>query len=80
MSSTTHSTHAMHHHMSALEQTRREFGGPRAQTASSKAVNESMTATGSPVTGNATPAPAPAPAPASPSQIRQTQAEFGFER
>jgi hypothetical protein len=77
MSSITHSTHAIHRHMSALEQTRREFGGPRAQTASSNAVTESTPATGSPVAGNVKAGPAPA----SPSQIRQTQAEFGsFER
>jgi DNA-directed RNA polymerase specialized sigma24 family protein len=73
-SSSTHSTHSLHHRISVLQQTRREFGVARAHTANSSAVSESAPAAGAAAAGSA------GAAPASPSQIRQTQAEFGFER
>jgi DNA-directed RNA polymerase specialized sigma24 family protein len=61
----------VHHRVSAIAQTRREFGGPVAKSAES-------TPTAS------TPSPAADPKSAPPSvstaQTRQTQAEFGFER
>jgi DNA-directed RNA polymerase specialized sigma24 family protein len=76
LSRTSSTSHLTHHRLTAVAQTRREFGAPRAQAAGSPAASEPTPAVATPAASTPTAAPAPAPTP----QIRQTRAEFGFER
>jgi hypothetical protein len=65
-----------HHHLTTVAQTRREFGPPVAHAADPVSADEPSSAV---ATQTASPAAASS-APASTHRVRQTQAEFGFER